>query len=161
MDADTRPLTVAETETVQRQLRARAGLAWRFTILALGPASLFVVRTARHASRLGRSDEQLVAAAGLGITALVVWGVWRFGWRLVTEMRADLAGGQKQIVCGEITALDSQKNAYGETITHLTIQGVKLVSRAPALAAWKPGQRARVECLPRSRVVFGARLEEG
>ena len=158
--ADTSPLTAAETETIRGMLAARTRLAHRFSALAAAPSALFVLAALLRPERSGRSDELLLVAACLGVLALVSWIVWHFGWRLVRDMRADLSAGRKQIVRGVISSTDSQKNAYGETITHLVVQGLKLVSRSPEVAAWKSGQRVAIECLPRSKVVFRGQLEE-
>jgi hypothetical protein len=151
------PLTAAETEIIQGMLRARTHLAQRFSTLAAAPALLFGLL---QAQALGHPGGLPMTAASLALFALVGWIVWHFGWRLVRDMREDLAGGQKQIITGTIDSIDAQKNAHGETITHLTIGGVKLVSRAPAMGGWQPGQLARIEYLRRSKVIFRGQLAE-
>lgn len=150
------PLSSAEAQQVTALLRARTRTAWMFTALAALATLGFAVR------RLARMADHSAStlAVFVGVTTVVAALVWVFGWKLVIALRADLRDAHKRVMTGAITAIDVQPNAYGETITHVTVDGVKLVGRQPAFATWKIGQRVTVEFLPRSLVVFGGRLVE-
>lgn len=148
------PLTAAEQRHVAALLAARTRIAWGFTVLSALATAAFALKRLAGLVAAERSTLGLVA----GLAAVVAALVWWFGWRLVFALRDDLRDGHKHTLQGTITALDSQPNAYGETITHVTIEGVRVVGRAPELATWRVGQRATVEVLPRSRVAFGGSL---
>lgn len=157
----TAPLTPPEVEQVERLLAARTRIAWTFTALSALATAGFVVR--RFDRILAGDAAHLLVVGGVVSVVAVIVGV--FGWKRVFALRADLRGGEKRVIEGVIDAIDTQDNAYGETITHVTIAGLKLVGRAPRgqhdltrpqHARWKVGERATAAYLPRSRMLFDA-----
>ena len=148
------PLSPADAQQLADLLATRTRIAWVFSALSALATSGFALK---RTDGLLAGDLRVIGVTG-AVCAVVAALVWIYGWRRVIALRADLRDGHKLLLRGEISALDTQPNAYGETITHVTIAGIEVVGRAPALATWKVGQRATVEYLPRSRVAFGGSL---
>lgn len=148
----TAPLSPPEVAQVERLLAARTRLAWTFTALSALATAGFAAR--RFDRLLAGDPAHLLVVGGVASVVAVIVGI--FGWRRVFALRADLRGGAKRVIEGPIDAIDTQNNAYGETITHVTIAGLKLVSRSPKHARWKVGEHATATYLPRSQMLFEA-----
>ncbi|MDC0748610.1 hypothetical protein [Polyangium mundeleinium] len=157
-DAPT-PLTEEERALVSMQLASRRSVANRFAIIAAIPSTLFVLKVVLDG--MGRGSKG-AALFGLAIAFVIVVGllVWTFGYRLVALISADLAAGEKRRITGKIERITSEGNAYGETITYVTVGGERFVTRGRFFDRCRGGEAVALDVLPRSRVALTGRVLE-
>ncbi|MDI1443860.1 hypothetical protein [Polyangium sp. 6x1] len=149
------PLTAEDRLLVSTQLASRRSVANRFATIAAIATTLFLLKLALSA----RGDKG-PALVGLGIAMVIAIGllVWYFGYRLVFLIAADLAAGEKQTITGKIDDISSVGNAYGETITYVTVGGEKFMTRGRFFDTCRGGEPVALEILPRSRVAIRGRV---
>ncbi len=147
-----RSLSREHKKKVEDLIRARTQTAWQFTSAGGMVAALFMVFVARRAlSGSEASPNTLVSYTAL---ALAVWiGLaWWLGWRRIFAMRLDLRIGRLETTTGPMEAIEVVRNAYGELITHVTIDGVRYTTRDALFDGFEQGSEVTVDYLPRSRV---------
>lgn len=149
-------LTPEETTFAQERLRQYTRTARIFSGGVLAAIGAFVWKLAR----LRSAQTGDLATVGVLFAFVVLAGAlaWRFGWRQIVAMKADLSAGRKECVEGPVEWLDRQDNAYGQTVTHLKVAGRRATSREPALATVKKGDRVELDFLPASGVVLSCRV---
>ena len=153
---DTLPLTDSDRRLGEALLSARVRTAWSFTALAALATVGFGLRHLTHLRMYGQWNFHLLAilAVALGLIGFVVW--W-FGWRQTVQLRADLAAGTKHRLRGTVDKIDRLQNTYGETVTHVTVGGVRATSRESWMVEVAIGELLELEVLQTSRVVLSAR----
>lgn len=151
------PLTAEDRVLVSTQLASRRSVANRFATIAAIATAVFLLKL--FVSVRGGNGPAL---AGLAIAMVITMGllVWFFGYRLVSRIAADLAAGEKQTITGKIDDISSTGNAYGETITYVTVGGEKFVTRGRFFDRCRGGEPVELEILPRSRVAIRGRVLE-
>ena len=124
-------------------------------------AGLLIALTAISATAWSATGSTGSAATNLwSAVALVAVGagvVWIFAWRRVLAMKRDLAGRTLATVTGTLDRIDQVKNSQGETITHVTVHGVRFTTRAGFFEGFEAGESVAVDHLPRCRVPLGVR----
>lgn len=161
MGTEEEPFSPSDRIEVRSLTAARTRIAWVFTATATAATAVFLLRVFLRGLRVDGGEQTFVLmAVVLAITSGVV--AWRLGWRPVLALRRDAELGQKLVVRGQIGAIDRQQNAYGETITHAVVDGLKVVGRGEGMAAVNPGDEVIVDVLPESGFVIGVRrADEG
>ncbi|MDI1484007.1 hypothetical protein [Polyangium sp. y55x31] len=151
------PLTAEDRVLVSTQLASRRSVANRFATITAIATAVFLVKL--FVSVRGGNGPALV---GLGIAFVITMGllVWFLGYRLVSRIAADLAAGEKQTITGKIDDISSTGNAYGETITYVTVGGEKFVTRGKFFDRCRGGEPVELSILPRSRVAIRGRVLE-
>jgi hypothetical protein len=149
-----RPMTDSERILVRGLLDRRKGVAVRMTVLVAIADLLFFLRMAAGSTRSGMKATYAVCGAA---TLVLAWIVWYFGWGLPRRMQRDLAGGVVHRRTGVVTRIARARNAYGETVTSVTIGPEELLTRSDIFEDAREGQTMEVEYLPRSKVALLAR----
>ena len=151
---DMRRLSPDHRRHVESLLDQRTQVAWQFTtvasVLGVGVAFLTIERTV---------PEGVLLAVGMSFALFTVASllVWMLGWRRVLDMRRDLDEGQLATRTGPIERIETKDNAYGETVTHVTIAGVRHTTRERLFDGFQAGETVAVEHLPRSGVPLAVR----
>lgn len=152
-------LNETDRALAERLLTQRKAIARKYA-LAVGAAAgifalsrIFRIVNGSPSNRVGNFILLIVVAA------LAVFLVDYFGFRLVRKLKEDLRAGLKHRRTSMLSHLEHHDNAYGETITWIKLEGdpEKLLARGPMFIDFKVGDRATLEFLPRSRLVFNVR----
>jgi len=160
MSGEDLPLTPADRIIAELQLASRRSVANRFALIASIAVGLFLLQMV--ASSATRHFRTLPVVIGVGIAVVIAIGllVWYFGYRLVSRMAQDLEAGRKQRLTGRLEAITSVGNAYGETVTTITLRGEQFITRGKFFDACRGGEDVVVEILPLSRVALSGSVVE-
>ncbi|MRG92785.1 hypothetical protein [Polyangium spumosum] len=147
------PLTEEDRALVSTQITSRRSVAHRFALIA-GLVTLLFDLQWIFAGLARRSKAPAYFGLVIAVTVAIGLLVWYFGYRLVSLMVADLRAGEKRRITGKLERISSEGNAYGETITYVTLGGERFVTRGRFFDLCRGGEPIVVEVLPRSRVAI-------
>lgn len=147
-------LSAAEQMQALAMLAERRAIAKRFALLASLPTGGFLVLRLLDASTASRSNR--LAIYGILIAVVIVIGllIWFFGYRLVSLMKKDIEAGKKIQKRGQLEAIETHGNAYGEMITYVTLGGQRYMTRGKYFDRCKGGELIEISILPLSRVLL-------
>ena len=152
------PLSDEERLFVTEMLANRRRVANRFALLAAIPTAGFVFLRLLDAAAGPRANRPAHYGISMALVIVMAVLVWYFGYRLVRLIAKDLEVGNKQQKQGNIEAIESHGNTYGETITYLTLGGERLMTRGRFFDLCRGGEEVVVSVLPLSRVVIAGRV---
>ena len=99
--------------------------------------------------------------AAIGVMALAAFILWHLGWRQVVSMQQDLNEGSFATHRGRIDGIERNDNAHGETITTVTVGGIRHTTPDRMFEGLDFGDMVEVDHLPRSAVPLAVRSQSG
>lgn len=152
-------LTAVDRLEVLSLMAARQRVAMLFTATTTAAVLLLLLRLVVRGVSVAEGDgTMLLMVALLAATSGAV--AWRLGWRQVLALQRDVARGQKRVVHGVISDIERRPDAYGEVVTHATVDGLRVMGRGEGMSLVEAGDEVMVDLLPESGFVIGVRRVE-
>jgi len=157
MSEQTLPLSDIEHLMVAQLLKKRRAIADRFALI-MGLVTFFVLAQIF----LPNPGKHLFALIGVALATVGAVGALLYytGYRPVLDLKKDLEGGKKLHVKGKVTRIESQGNAYGESITTIWLTGDRFLTRSKDFDTCREGAVITLYVLPISRFAIGGEVHQ-